>query len=94
MISPQRLKHWENNLGLRVLDKPLSVANLVRELRLYHSADAASAAETFAAGCSIVDTAQRYESVYQAAISEGREALARTDEKAMAQFIETYIRRI
>jgi glycosyltransferase involved in cell wall biosynthesis len=107
MITLSRLKEWDNNLGLRVLDKPLSAGHFYAELQLYNSEDATLAAETFAAGCSIADAAQRYESVYQAAISEGRKAArrirlgsifgrdgqSRVDPKATAQFIETYARR-
>jgi glycosyltransferase involved in cell wall biosynthesis len=94
MITPRRLKEWDNNLGVRVLDKPLSAAHFYAELKLYNSADSAAAAETFAAGCSVVDAAQRYELVYQAAISEGRGSLGEIDAKATAQFIETYVPRL
>ncbi len=94
MITPRRLKEWDNNLGLRVLDKPLSAAHFWAELQLYNSADATLAADTFASGCSIAHTAERYESVYRVAIAEGRKTLAQIDAKATAQFVETYARRI
>lgn len=108
MITPHRLKEWDNNLGLRVLDKPLSAEHFFAELQLYNAADSTLAAETFSSGCSIVDAAQRYEAVYRAAISEGRKTTPRirlgsifgrdgrgqADSKATAQFIEAYARRI
>lgn len=93
MITVSRLQQWENNLGLRVLNKPLTAANIFAELLLYDSADAALAAENFALGCSIVDAAQRYESVYEAAISEGHAKPPQIDAEAIARFIECYVRR-
>lgn len=90
MISVQRLKDWGNNLGRKVLTQALDTKNLIRELDRYDSSDATSAAGMFAAGCSITDCAERYESIYRLAMAEGvanQEAAASPD---VLGFIETY----
>lgn len=89
MISVQRLKDWGNNLGQKVLTEALDTENLTREIDRYDSSDAAKAAEMFAEGCSITDSAQLYEAVYQVAMAEGVASPVGVSPDVL-EFIETY----
>lgn len=90
MISVQRLKDWGNNLGQKILTQALNTENFAREIDRYDSADAAKAAELFAAGCSITDCAERYESVYRLAIAEGGASQRVAASPDVLEFIEAY----